>query len=56
MDIPYKEKSEVSWHIYVDSEYIDKNVESFENIDLKDMNIDVKNFLNQIETDIKIFS
>lgn len=55
MDIPYKEKSEVSWHIYVDSKYIDENIESFENIDLKDINIDVKNFLNQIETDIKNF-
>ncbi|MDA0072728.1 hypothetical protein OFT50_11665 [Brachyspira hyodysenteriae] len=46
--MPYKEKSDIAWHIYVDSDYIDKNSDFFEHLDFKDMNIEVKEFFNTI--------
>ncbi|MDA0064779.1 hypothetical protein OFS07_00555 [Brachyspira hyodysenteriae] len=51
--MPYKEKSDIAWHIYVDSDYIDKNSDFFEHLDFKDMNIEVKEFLTQLQYDIE---
>ena len=53
MNMPYKEKSDIAWHIYVDSDYIDKNSDFFEHLDFKDMNIEGKEFLTQLQYDIE---
>lgn len=55
MNIPYKERTGIGWHIYIDSDYIDENLEYFEHLDLKDMNVEVSEFFKQIEYDIENF-
>ncbi|WP_028328974.1 ATP-binding protein [Brachyspira alvinipulli] len=55
IDIPYKGKAKISWHIYVDSQYIDDNLDIFENMDFNDIDINIKNFLDKVRIDIENF-